>query len=85
MLPPDDVLIDLLIDMHLAEIPMARVPQESRDSIGSMVRTMIARKHDMTGEEVERIVAELQLNPDKFLAIYDSVAVRLEQMKNQGQ
>ena len=71
--------------MHLAELPMSRVPQASRDSIGTVVRIMIARKYDMTEGELEETVAELQLNPEKFLSIYDSVAVRLEQMKNKGQ
>ena len=84
-LPPDDVLIDLIVDMHLAELPMSRVPQASRDSIGTVVRTMIARKYDMSEEDLEQAVAELQLNPEKFLSIYDSVAVRLEELKNQGQ
>lgn len=85
VLPPDDVLIDLLVDMHLAELPMSRVPQASRDSVGTIVRGMIARKYQISEDELEKVVAELQLNPEKFLTIYDSVAVRLDDMKNTGQ
>ena len=82
LLPPEEVLIPLLIDLHLAEMPLARVPQESRDSIGTIVRGMIAKKHNLTEDELQRIVSDLQLNPKRFLAIYDSVAVRLEEMRN---
>ena len=85
ILPPNEVLIPLLIDLHLAEMPLSRVPHESRDSIGTVVREMIARKYEMSADELQKVVADLQLDPESFLAIYDSVAVRLEEMRNNSE
>lgn len=79
-LPPIALLIDLTLDLHLAEGPMARVGREQRDSIGLIVRKKIAAKHGIAYEYLEETMARLQLNPILNVQIYDSVVVRLAKM-----
>gem|GEM_PF-6162257 len=80
-LPPNDKLVGIILDLHLAEGPMARVSPEQKDSIGLIVRTKIARKHGITHEYLEEIITRLQLDPVLNVQIYDSVKVRLARMQ----
>lgn len=80
-LPPNDFLIDLTLDLHLAEGPMSRVMHEQRDSIGQIVREKIAAKNGISREYLEEIMTRLQMNPVLNVQIYDSVIVRLARMQ----
>ena len=80
-LPPIQFLVDLTLDLHLAEGPMSRVIHEQRDSIGGIVCEKIARKHGISREYLEEIMTRLQLNPELNVQIYDSVIVRLARMQ----
>lgn len=74
----DDVLIDVLVDLHLAEGAMQRVPAQWRDSIGAELRARVALTYGMTPDELERVVGLLQLQPERSVVVYDSVIARLE-------
>ena len=80
-LPPNDFLVDLTLDLHLAEGPMSRVLRDERDSIGLIVRKKIAEKHGISPEYLEEIMTRLQLDPVLNVQIYDSVIVRLAGMQ----
>ncbi len=80
-LPANDFLVDLTLDLHLAEGPMSRVLREDRDSIGLIVRKKIARKHGISHEYLEEIMTRLQMDPVLNVQIYDSVIVRLARMQ----
>ncbi|MDX1410076.1 MAG: hypothetical protein R3330_18125 [Saprospiraceae bacterium] len=74
----DEQLIEILIDLHLAEGAMQRVPAEWKDSIGAEVRSRIARAHALTPEDMEALIGQLQLMPEKSMMLYDSVVARLD-------
>jgi hypothetical protein len=82
-LPPIDFLVDLTLDLHLAEGPMARVKQEMKDSIGLIIRTKIAHKHGITEEYLEEIITRVQRDPILNVQVYDSVVVRLARMQQE--
>ncbi|MDX1476547.1 MAG: hypothetical protein R3301_02535 [Saprospiraceae bacterium] len=77
----DQELITILVDLHLAEGAMQRVPAEWKDSIGAEVRARIAVQHGMTPEEIETLIGRLQLVPEKSMMLYDSVIARLDGSK----
>lgn len=77
-LPPDEVLIDLLCDLHLAESSMTRVPIEKQDSISDVLRARIARSHGIAPDQIDLWLEILQKSPDHLMTVYDSVIVRLE-------
>lgn len=80
-LPSNEFLVNLTLDLHLAEGPMSRVRHTQRDSIGLIVREKIARKHGISHERLEDIMTRLQLDPKLNVQIYDSVIVRLARMQ----
>lgn len=80
-LPTEEELIDIFLDLHLAEGALARVPRDARDSISTVVREKIARQYGLEPDELQTIVAEVQRRPEMNIAIYDSVIHRLQEMK----
>jgi hypothetical protein len=77
-LPEDEVLIELLTDLHLAETAMTRVNALNQDSVSTQLRQRVARAHDISPERMDQWLEELQKSPDRLMVIYDSVIVRLE-------
>jgi len=82
-LPPIDFLVDLTLDLHLAEGPMLRVGHNQRDSIGLILRKKIAGKHGISHEYLEEIMTRLQLDPVLNVQVYDSVVIRLAKLQSQ--
>ena len=78
ILPPDEVLISLICDLHLAETSMSRVHVSMQDSVSLALRERIALPHGITPEEMDTWLETLQKSPDHLLAVYDSVIARLE-------
>ena len=74
----DDLLIEVLMDLHLAEASMQRVPVQWRDSLGADIRSRVAVSYGLTPDELQSIIGQLQLQPEKSAALYDSVIARLE-------
>lgn len=83
-LPEKEELIRIFIDMHMAEIPVSRVPLSMRDSVGYLIRGKIAQDHGMTGEELQNVVHAVQMDVALVTEIYDSVDVRLKRMQKTG-
>ena len=84
-LPEKEVLIGVFLDMHMAEVPMSRVPLSKRDSIGLELRKRIARGHGMTADEMQDVIHAVQTDVDLASEIYDSVEVRLKRMQKKGE
>jgi len=80
-LPPIGFLVDLTLDLQLAEGSMARVPHDLKDSVGLIVREKIAGKHGISAEYLEEIMTRLQLDPALNVQVYDSIIVRLARMQ----
>jgi hypothetical protein len=83
-LPEKEELIRIFIDLHMAEIPVSRVPLSMRDSVGYLIRGRIARDHGMSEEELQEIVHAVQMDVELVTEIYDSVDVRLKRMQKTG-
>ena len=83
-LPDTAELVDIFVDLHLAEMPLTRVPHAIKDSIGGMLREKVAMQHDMTIEELNAIVIRVQLDLELNTAIYDSVEARLDEINRTG-
>ena len=78
VLPPDDLLIDILVDLHMAEGAMQRVPVQMQDSIGTIIRSRVAAQHGLSAEALDTYLQTLQRDPEHSVALYDSVVVRLQ-------
>jgi hypothetical protein len=78
ILPPDEELVSLIHDLHLAEASMARVHISMQDSVSMALRERIALAHGITPEQMDTWLETLQTSPDHLLIVYDSVIARLE-------
>lgn len=77
-LPPDEVLVDIMYDLHLAETALARVNLASQDSVAAIVRDRIAMSYDISPETMDAWMEALQRSPDHLMMVYDSVIARFE-------
>lgn len=77
-LPPDELLIELIMDLHRAEATMNRINNERQDSISLIIRDRIAQSYDVSPETMDLWLETLQKSPEHMITIYDSVIARLE-------
>jgi nucleotidyltransferase/DNA polymerase involved in DNA repair len=77
-LPPDEVLISLIYDLHLAEASMTRVHVSVQDSIALILRERVATSYGITPDKMESWLEILQKSPDHLNVVYDSVIARFE-------
>lgn len=78
VLPSDNVLIELLFDLHLAEASLTRVDVAIQDSIALILRDRVAGTHGITPQVMDTWLEGLQRSPDRLSVIYDSLIVRFE-------
>ena len=83
-LPDNEYLINMLVDLHLAEMPLTRVPFEQRDSVGEVLRGRVAQDYGLTSEGIDELVVRVQMDLELSTALYDSVVVRLERIHRAG-
>ncbi len=77
-LPSDEVLINLVYDLHLAEASMNRVNAAKQDSVAEILRNRIADSYSITPDQMDAWLEILQKSPDHLITVYDSVIVRYE-------
>lgn len=62
----DRALVSLIMDMHVAEAAMAKVPDKFKDSLRLVYREEVARLHDLTPDNLDEILISLQEDPERF-------------------
>lgn len=77
-LPSDEVLIELIMDLHKAEATMNRINNERQDSVALIVRERIATSYGVSPETMDLWLENLQKSPEHMVVIYDSVIARYE-------
>ncbi|HLF65469.1 MAG TPA: DUF4296 domain-containing protein [Saprospiraceae bacterium] len=78
ILPSDNVLIDLIYDLHVAEASLNRVNTANQDSVADLVRARIAASYGIKADQMDAWLEILQKSPDHLIVIYDSVITRFE-------
>jgi hypothetical protein len=83
-LPPDEVLVDLVYDLHVAEVSLIRVNIARQDSVAGVIRDRIAATHGISPQRMDTWLEMLQKSPERLIVVYDSVIARFErQVPNQ--
>jgi hypothetical protein len=77
-LPSDEVLVDLLCDLHLAEATLNKISIARQDSVVVKIRERIAASHGISSAKMDEWLEALQKSPEHSIAVYDSVIVELE-------
>lgn len=73
----EEKMIDVLIDLHMAESMIEKLPLTDRDTVGHVYYRMIYREHGVSEEDFDQSIAVLREDPVRLNAIYEQVLEKL--------
>ena len=73
----EEKLMDVLIDMHMAEAMMNKLPSSDQDTVGEVYYRMIYREHEITKDEFDQSMNVLREDPVRLNGIYEKILERL--------
>ena len=74
----EPVLLELLIDMHLAEGGLARIKKIEQDSLRQIYFQGILMKYNLSEEEHEELIEHLKKDPEYLSSLYEQIYDSLE-------
>lgn len=77
----DKELVSLIMDMHVAEAAMGKVPDKFKDSLRLVYREEVARLHDLTPDKLDDILVSLQEDPERFKELTKLAMVKLDSLE----
>lgn len=75
---PEDKLVPLLMDVHLAEAALQNVHGTVKDSLTDVYLGQICTIHEVDREKLDRVLAELRNNPEAMDRVYRKVVQKIE-------
>lgn len=73
----EEKLVDVMIDMHIAESMIEKLPVSDRDTVGHVYYRMIYREHEVSQEDFDESIKVLREDPERLNAIYVLVMEQL--------
>ncbi|PHN08552.1 DUF4296 domain-containing protein [Flavilitoribacter nigricans] len=73
----EEKLVEVLIDMHMAESMIEKLPVADRDTVGNVYYRMIYREHGVTQQDFDESMNVLREDPERLDAIYVQIMERL--------
>lgn len=77
----EDVFVDILVDLHIAETYIQQVAPAMQDSAATVTRAAIARLYGLQPDQMERQIRLLQGDPKLHQEVYDRVIDRLDSLR----
>jgi hypothetical protein len=77
----EDVYVDILVDLHIAETYIQQVSPAMQDSAAALTRAAIARLYGLKPEQMEQQIRLLQGDPKMHQEVYDRVIDRLDSLR----
>lgn len=77
---PEDQMIDILVDMHIAEQAVREYDMADRDSISDLLMQSLLKVHNVTREQLDTNIYLYQINVEHYKVMADSVMLRLQRM-----
>lgn len=74
----EEKMIDILVDVHLAEAAMQELSSVIRDSIGEVYYGQIFEIHDITEEDFNKTLFLIKQDPKHMDRIYKDVLAKLD-------
>ncbi len=78
---PNDRLIPILCDIHIAEAAVQQVNGARKDSLNEVYLDQICTIHQISRERLDEVLEELRNNPDAMKKAYLAVAQALEERR----
>lgn len=76
---PDDKLLNVLVDLHIAEGATQRFSTQEQDSVKNMFLTQILEIHHIRKGQIDSTLEKLYQQPERYQAMQSSV---LDSMRN---
>lgn len=73
----EEQLIEVLIDMHIAESMIEKLPVSDRDTVGNVYYRMIYREHDISKEDFDASINVLREDPERLNKVYSKILEEL--------
>lgn len=77
LLIPEDKLVGVLVDTHVAEAAIQNLPSDLKDSLGEVYYRQIFEIHDVNEEDFEQTMSILREDPIRLEIIYEQVMDQL--------
>ena len=78
LLVEEDIMIDVLRDIHIAEAAMQNLVDLTKDSLGAIYYDQIFQMHQVNKEDFDSTMSILRKDPGRMGIIYDKVIEELE-------
>ncbi len=76
---PEDKMVDILMDLHVAEAAIANTDPAKKDSLSSIYDNQIFTLHHATQKEFKACLKQYQQEPAKLEKVYKKVTDKLNQ------
>lgn len=73
----EEQMIDILIDMHIAESMIEKLPVLDRDTVGNVYYRMIYRQHGVSEADFDESMNILREDPERLDEIYSKILEEL--------
>ncbi len=73
----EEQMIDILIDMHIAESMIEKLPVSDRDTVGNVYYRMIYRQHGVNQTDFDESMGVLREDPERLNEIYSQILEEL--------
>lgn len=80
VMPSEETMVDILLDLHMAEPYIQGLHSSTRDSVGFILKTEIAEIYGYSPRELELIIDHLQNNPGQHQVIYEQVIAKIDSL-----
>lgn len=77
---PDDKLVILLRDVHIAETSILHLQTRDRDSILNLYYEQICEMHDVERADLDSCIVRIKRNPETAYPYYEKVHEELEKL-----
>jgi BMFP domain-containing protein YqiC len=77
----EEKLIDILIDMHIAEAASQKLYGEAKDSVTNVYYDQIFDLHEVPRETFEVYMEELGADPQRLQALYEKVIDKMARLE----
>ncbi len=78
----DEALVAIIQDVHVANAIVVKYRSNERDSVSQILRLQIAEIHDISVEEIDFYMEQIQLYPVKYLELEKIAVTNLKAMKD---
>lgn len=74
-------MVRVIMDMHVAEAAMSKVPEKYKDSLRLNYRKQVAAIHNMEPWELDSVLLRIQDDPVRYKALTTEAMQRLDSLE----